>query len=265
MNYYDKSGIQKWFEQNLGEIESPYDYDIKSPLSNAPKPFNFRSRIHSISILLLLSFITSIIMAFADSILDHWFFSWFSNACLNLSIGLIASIILMFFTEDKSRNITFYTDILPILKSRYTKMHNAYFQFTFKIDQYYQQKAWDKYYDAWHVHCNTCFVIAGFFQYLLQVLPFTPRAITFDKEKLSGLINSWSDINQQLQNDYFHNHQITENDYKNCKILSDQGFALLNTLKCVIDDLEQDLFATKYNKKWLTESEQKDIERRGKQ
>ena len=256
---------EKWFEENLGEIESPYDYDIKSPLSNAPKPFNFHSRIRSISILLLISFLASIIMAFADSIFNHWFFSWFSNACLNLSIGLIASIILMFFTEDKSRNITFYTDILPILKSRYTKMHNAYFQFTFKIDQYYQQKEWDKYYDAWHVHCNTCFVILGFFQYLLQVLPFTPKAITFDKIYLSELSSSWLNTDHQLQSNYINNAQITESDYKNCKKVSDQGFALLNTLKCVIDDLEQDLYATKYNKKWLTEDEQEEMERRGKQ
>lgn len=259
-----ESEYELWFEENLSEIESPHDYDIKSPLSNAPKPIKTHIWVRLISVIFVASLLASIVLAFLYSSCDNWFYTWLSNALLNLSIGLIASLILMYFTEAKSRNITYYTDIIPILKARYSKMHKAYFEYTFKLDTYYFHKEFDKFYDAWHVHSNTCFVILNFFDYLLQVLPFTPKSIKFDREILSKLRSNWLDIHNQLQKNYFGNKKITESDYENSKKLSAQGFKLLNTLEFLINELEQDLFIIKYNKKWLTEEEKSDLVRKQK-
>ena len=54
-----------------------------------------------------------------------WFFNWISNTFLSLSLGVVASLLIMGYTNARERNVAFYSDIIPVLENRHENMHKA--------------------------------------------------------------------------------------------------------------------------------------------
>ena len=65
-------------------------------------------------------------MAFLYETTHFWLWNWLSNALLSLSIGLVASIFVMIYTNIRDKNIAFYSEIIPCIETRIKSMRSAY-------------------------------------------------------------------------------------------------------------------------------------------
>ena len=163
---------EEWFEQNLGNVESLDKlYNTDSPFVYAPKPLNRRKWIAMCVSSFVLCLFFSFYLGHIYEVTHCWVLSWFSNLLLNFSIGLVASILIMLYTNIHDKNVAFYADMLPIIEKRIISLREAYFSYTFKIQREYQKRNYQNSYDAWHVNSNTCFVILNYIRFLNATLP----------------------------------------------------------------------------------------------
>jgi hypothetical protein len=247
---------EEWFDKYLGDVESLDSDNQNSRLPNIPKPFNKKKWLYINGIILLITITTSFALAFCFEYYNSWIVEWASNALLNLSLGLIASLIIFTYTNHRDRNIAYYTDVLPLLHTRYENMHKAYFDFTFGISRAYQKSDFDSLYEAWHANSNTCFVIMNFFQYLLEVFPFEPKCFKgLTNELLEQKKGEIREVNTEMFDKYHGHEQISGELVSRCKKSTDIGFMLLMTLQELIKELEQDYFSIKYTNRKITSFE----------
>ena len=246
---------KEWFSKYLGDIESLNNPDIQSPLQNCPKPFNAKKWLLINSISLVLTLGVSLFFGYVDAINSYWIYSWISNALLNLSFGLIVSLFILIFTNQRDKNISFYNDIIPLLQQKYKNMHTAYYQYYFKIDRNFHKNDFQECYNAWHINSNTCFVIINFFEYLLKVLPFKPKSFSFNNEQLEEAKNIILEANNHCQEEFFSDKIISQDVLKECIVAVNIGGDLLSILQSFVQELEQILYQIKYNKKTIKDNE----------
>ena len=251
---------EDWFEKYLGDIESLDKTRFKSPLLNIPKPFNGKKWIVFHVIVLISSVVLSFVLAYISSICGKWFYEWFSNAFLNLSLGLVASLILLLYTNHRDRNVAFYSDIIPLLKTRYENMREAYRDFTNKISRYHQQNDYENCYIALKANSNTCIVIADFFKFLITVLPYKPKSIDIDFDYLDKGIHAIVDADHKMRTEFSKQSIISDETVKACNNANYIGQHLLFTLQKLIIEFEQMLYGIKYTKKLITDEEKRNIE-----
>lgn len=177
-----------------------------------------------------------------------WVFNWISNTFLSLSLGVVASLIIMVYTNVRERNIAFYSDIIPILETRHANMHKAYFDYALKVDRFYHSKDYEKCYNAWHINCNTCFVILEFLRYIHAVLPFSPKSLTFSLEKIEKAKNSLSEADEKISREFFDQNIISAETEKVCYQILDCGLAGLYEIEELIQELKCNLYGIKYGK-----------------
>lgn len=247
---FTESEYEEWFHKYLGDVESPFQSEIHSPLENIPKPFNNKKWTKILLLSFLLSLALSLLLSWENAQYNKWILSWLSEALLNISLGLLVSIFIFAFTNSRDRNIAYYTDIIPLLKKRYEDMKAAYYTHHFKLQIYYQKGDFESYYWAWHAHVNACLTIVGFFEFLLDVLPFKTESFAFNKTDLRDLEDELSTANNNCQNDFFKGQKIiTKKTYILCFESENKTFDLLMSLNCFIQEIQQRLYNTKYSKK----------------
>ena len=174
--------------------------------------------------------------------------SWSSNALLSFSIGLIASIFLMLYTNACNRNVGFYSVAIPLLEKRLSDMRKAYFDYTFKIQIRYVAEDYQGCYDAWHVNSNTCFVILDFLRFLKKGFPYTPKSFYITDEELSNAEKTLLEANNRIQKEFFNNKTITAETKDFCIRAVDCGMCGLNMLENLILELKLDLYGMQYGK-----------------
>lgn len=244
-----ESEYEAWFDKYLGDIESLNKTDVgKSPLSRIPEPLNRKAWIIIATIDLVGALVASGLIAWLYEITGFWLFNWISNAFLSLSLGIVASLIIMLYTNAKERNISFYSDIIPVLENRRENMRKAYFDYALKIDRFYYSKDYEKCYNAWHANCNTCFVILEFLRYLHTVLPFHPKSLTFSLAEIEKAENNLSEANEKISKEFFDQHMISEETEKICRQASDCGLVGLYEIEGLIQELKCNLYGIKYGK-----------------
>lgn len=188
-----------------------------------------------------------------------WFFNWISNAFLSLSLGVVASLLIMVYTNARERNVAFYSDIIPVLENRHENMHKAYFDYALKIDRFYYSHDYEKCYYAWHANCNTCLVILDFLRYLHTVLPFRPKSLTSSLEKIEKAKDNLTEANEKISKEYFAHNTISEETEKICRQASDCGLVCLYEIENLIQELKCNLYGIKYGKASKAVDNKKDI------
>lgn len=247
---------KEWFAKYLGDVESPHGSDNDSLISNIPRPFKSRNWMIINSLILLITFVGSLFLSWLNSCESKWYYEWGYNALLNISFGLLVSILIFIYTNLRDRNIAYYSDVIPLLKKRYNDMHTAYFQYNFKLERYKQGNKVEEFYDAWHIQSNTGFVIIGFFEYLIGISVFDCKKYNIDTLLLNTLSDQILDANRKIQEEYLHHNTISEKTYEICIEAMMPSFSLLMVLNEFIGDLENQLFTIKYDKHKLTKEEQ---------
>ncbi len=118
---------EEWFGKYLGDVET-LDKQGKedSPFAYIPKPLRRIRWLVLCIISLVMSAGISLRMAFLYETTHFWLWNWLSNALLSLSIGLVASIFVMIYTNIRDKNIAFYSEIIPCIETRIKSMRSAY-------------------------------------------------------------------------------------------------------------------------------------------
>lgn len=116
---------EEWFEKYLGDVET-LDKQGKedSPFAYIPKPLRRIRWLVLCIISLVMSAGISLRMAFLYETTHFWLWNWLSNALLSLSIGLVASIFVMIYTNIRDKNIAFYSEIIPCIETRIKSMRS---------------------------------------------------------------------------------------------------------------------------------------------
>lgn len=162
-----------WFDKYLGEVESLDSYNTaKSPFANIPKPLYRTIWTWLCSLAVPCCIGGSFLLAYLYELYGFWTLNWGCNALLSLSIGLIASLILMIYSNIRERNIAFYSDLILVLEKRHSDMQEAYLDTVIKIRRRFQEHNFEMCYQAWHANSSACYVAVEFLRYLLKALPF---------------------------------------------------------------------------------------------
>ena len=240
---------EAWFDKYLRDIESLNKIDVgRSPLSRIPKPLNRKTWMIVCIIGLVVSMAISCLFSWIYEMKGLWFFNWISNTFLSLSLGVVASLLIMGYTNARERNVAFYSDIIPVLENRHENMHKAYFDYSLKIDRFFNSHEYEKCYDAWHANCNTCLVILEFLRYLHTVLPFHPKSLTSSLEKIEKAEGNLTEANEKISKEYFAHKMISEETEKLCCHASNCGLMGLYEIESLIQELKCNLYGIKYGK-----------------
>lgn len=238
---------EEWFEKYFGDVESPYSSDLEnSPFVNTPKPFRVNLMIGICSGFAGAVVVLSCLLSYIFTHDGCWFTNWASNALLNLSIGIVASIILMFYSNLRERNIAFYSDIIPGLEMKYNKMHKGYFQYIFKFPRYYSDGDFERCFDAWHYCSNASFAIIGFLSYLNTILPFRPNCFGFTEQDLKSASDRILEANQNIQKEFYNTSKVSKETFDKCEMALCATDNALLVISALIIELKQNLYGIKY-------------------
>lgn len=244
-----ESEYEAWFDKYLSNVETLDKADVgKSPLSRIPKPLNRKAWMIVCIIGLVASMAISCLFSWIYELKFLWFFNWISNAFLSLSLGVVASLLIMMYTNARERNVAFYSDIIPVLENRHENMRKAYNDFYFKIDRYCRNQKYTECYHAWHANCNACFIILEFLRYLHTVLPFHPKSLTFSLEKIENAKESLTEANEKISREFFDQDSISLETVSYCCRTLECGTQCLYDIEDLIQEFKCNLYGIKYGK-----------------
>ena len=244
---------EEWFEKNFADIE---DESLGNDIfiSNIPRKFNPKAWTIINLVVFAITMTASFIFSMYNSIYHFWVLEWIGNAMLSISFGLIVSLLVLFYTNIRERNISYYTDVIPILKDRHDKMCNAMHECYFGADIHHQEKDYRELFGSLHQYFNTCFVVINFFRYLCRIKSFEKSfSGTIDNEKLTEMANNILEVDIKVQKEYYGSKFISDETYEKCMDLDDGPIGLLEFLYAYIYELENSLFEIKYDKKRIKE------------
>ncbi|MCH5260772.1 MAG: hypothetical protein J1F18_13500 [Lachnospiraceae bacterium] len=240
---------EEWFEENLSEIESLDKADISnSPFAYVPRPLRRKRWLIFGIIGLVISLGTSFGLSLLYETADFWIWNWLSNAFLSLAFGLIASLIILSYTNLRDKNVAFYSDIIPKMEKRIDKMHDAYRAYAFKLDREYRKKDYKSCYEAWHIHSNTCFVIIGYLRFLNTVLSSELKSALPSEDDLQKADDRLLAANQKIQQEFFSQETICEETANECVQATEYGMYALSCLEQLLITIKNSLYGLKYNK-----------------
>lgn len=244
-----ESEYELWFDKYLGEVESLDSYTAaESPFANIPKPLNRKGWTALCSLAILCCIGGSCLLAYLYELYGVWVLNWICNVLLSLSIGLIASLILMIYSNTRERNIAFYSDLIPVLEKRHSDMQEAYLGTVLKIQRRYQEHDFEMCYQAWHANSNACYVILGFLRYLHKALPFTPDSLNINAEKIDSFEDEIYKANNQIQTEFFKGKTISSATVDKCIRATDSGGYALSIIEDLINEFRKNLYRIKYGK-----------------
>ena len=179
MALMNENEYEKWYDDYLRDIESPYSInDFDSPFVHAPTPVNKTRWFLCLGITLVGTIIISGICFSTYGKSGGWSWSWLGNATLSLAIGVIASLIIMAYSSQRDKNISFYSTILPDMQRKYWNMRKAFDGCIVRMVENTKQKDYLAYYQAWEMSTIACHVILGYLEHLVKALPFTPDSLS---------------------------------------------------------------------------------------
>lgn len=242
---------EEWFEKYLGQVET-LDKQGKenSPFAYIPKPLRRIRWLILCIISLVVSTGISLGMAALYEKFYFWLWNWISNAMLSLSIGLVASIIIMIYTNIRDKNIVFYSDIIPSIETRIESMRSAYWAYAFKIQKAYQKQDYSACYEAWHINSNTCFVILEYVRFLKTVLPANFKGLLPDETDIETTKNKISDAHAKIQQEFLHTQFISKETVDKCISATYCGANALQRLEHLLAAIRRSLYGLKYNTKY---------------
>lgn len=245
-NTMTESEYKEWFNTYLGDVETGFETNLDSPILNAPKLFNFWKWFIILSAITFVSIGLSALFYF----LPQAKIEWLSNACLSIGTGIIASIIILIFTQAREKNITYLNDIVPLLQTRHRKMSDAIYYDMGREAISSQNGIYEVYFACYQRFKNTYCVIVQFYKLLCETAKYKPKYLT---AYLKYLDDDWEQKNAYEQKVYAnYNSQNADNnlmDLANEKLKVERLIiSILDVLDYYIKDLRAKLYHIKYNK-----------------
>ncbi len=245
---FNKREYQEWFEEHLGEVESLNMSGDNSILRHQPKVLKFKWWIFAL--------IAGILVCGLVSYFTYTVVPWLSNLLLNLSAGILASLILLIFTNLKDKNINYANDAIPLLEKRMEQFNNALFDHNVDLQISRQRGDIDEYFGFHKLLSNTQCVITGFIEYLNEVSRYKPDYLRECGENKKIFFNTgteYANLVYKLYNEkdvkLFDKIEKLEMD------LYAQSMYMIAVLRNYIEDLNLRHYNIKYSKKFELKSE----------
>lgn len=238
---------EKWFEIYLGNIESPYsDYSQLSPFKNIPKPLKKKKWLWALLISLIILIISSLAFSYFYSNDNHWYYDWISNALLNFLIGIISSVLILIYTNSAEKNISFYSDIIPLLEKRHSKMSSAYYDCVFYPEIRYKENNIQGCFDEWHKLVNTCTVILDFMTFISKCSPEYEKRLNINIDTLNKYSKELSEANEKISKEFYSTNKINYNSLEVGLKITHCGSLGLSSIENMIVKMKQELYRNKY-------------------
>ena len=243
----NEHNYEQWFEMYLGNIESPYSSDFEQSIfKNTPKPLKKKIWLWTMLISLVILIILSLIFSYLYSINNHWYCDWISNALLNFLIGIVSSILILIYTNSAEKNISFYSDIIPLLEERLSKMKAAYYDCVFYPEIKYKEGNMKGCFDEWHKLVNTCTVILNFITFISKCSPEYKKRLNIDIDKLNKYSQDLSEANEKILKEFYATEKIDFNTLEEGLKITHCGNRGLSEIENMILKMKQELYRNKY-------------------
>lgn len=238
---------EQWFEMYLGDIESPYsDYSELSPLKNIPKPLKKKKWLWILLISLIILILSSLTFSYLYSINNHWYCDWISNALLSFLIGIVSSVLILIYTNSAEKNISFYSDIIPLLEERHSKMSAAYYDCVFHPDIKYGENNMQGCFDEWHKLVNTCAVILGFITFISNCSPEYKKRLNINADTIDKYSHELSEVNEKISKEFYTTKMINYTTLEDGLKITYCGSQGLSAIENMILKMKQELYRNKY-------------------
>ena len=238
---------KEWNEKYLSGIESVYDKNLITPLKSIPKKYNaiFWKRINA-SVLG-----TGMVLSFVFAAINHcqnaWIFEWLSNMFLNLSLGMLASLIILLYTECKEQNVNFYEQTLELFKGREQQLRTAFFASFRSIPR---NLSYNKLNEATEDAFNSfeCFfAIVNFYEFLYKNFDVMPKPLNqISIEKINEAKKDELELYKKMEAKVCANGCLKKDDLEAVERSGDIIYSILNKFKLWIMETEKSLYDVKY-------------------
>ena len=241
---------EQWFEMYLGDVESPYsEYSELSPFKNIPKPLKKKIWLWVLLISLIILILSSLLFSFLYSICNHWYLDWISNALLSFLIGIVSSVLILIYTNSAEKNISFYSDVIPLLEERYSKMSAAYYDCALYPNIRYGENNMQGCFNEWHKLINTCTVILDFIKFLSECSPEYKNRLSIDIDTLNRYSQELSEANEKISKEFYSINEINHNTLEDGLKITYCGSLGLSAIENMIVKMKQELYRNKYTPK----------------
>ena len=236
-----------WFDMHLGDIESPYSTVSElSPIKNVPKPVKRKNWFIGLFVSLMICTFSSMIFSYLYAKYDLWYFDWISNALSNFSIGIISSILILIYTNTIEKNNSFYSDIIPLLENRYSKMSSAYSNCNFYPKIKYDENDMQGCFDEWHKLVNTCTVILNFIIFLLNSSGEYGKRLNIEIGTVKKYLEELHVADNKICEEFYKTNEISCESLEKCLDVSHYGNIGLSLIENMIIKMNQELYRNKY-------------------
>lgn len=245
---FDEKTYEKWFDDNLGEVESKNTAGDESPLRYQP-------RLHRNWVWILL---LAIIMI-ASAVISYFIYEiaeWVSSLLLSISTGMLASIILMLFTTSRDKFIQYNDEIIPLLEYRHEKIYKALYFPMVRLQIARQRYDIDEYFDLHKLLANTQCVATDFIEYLNETLRYKPKYLKECASKKEEYFKTCKDYTDKVYELYNNKNIDLFAEIEKLEMqLQIQTDCVLYTLQDYIEDLSKRNYRYKFNTKKNLESD----------
>ena len=189
---------------------------------------------------------SSIIFSYLYDKYDLWYLDWISNALSNFLIGIISSIIILIYTNTIEKNNSFYSDIIPLLENRYSKMSMAYSNCVFYPRIKYDGNDMQGCFDEWHKLMNTCTVILNFNKFLINCSKEYNKKLNIDICALNKYLEELSKADNKICEEFYKTNEIDFETLEYGLKVSHYGELGLSLIENMIIKMKQELYRNKY-------------------
>lgn len=238
---------KEWNEKYLSGIFSIYDRSLVSPIKNIPRPYNatFWKKLNVA--FLIGGALISFFFAALNHMFENWILDWVSNLFLNLSLGMLASLIILMYTDRKQENISFYEQNLDLLKNQAKKMDEAFYESFGKIPYHTSFNDFEKATNSAFNAFECFFAIINFFELLYDNFDRIPRPFNcVTKEKLKEAKEKELELCKKIENAISDNVFLDRDNLFLVERSGDFIHGMLAKLKIWISDTEKNLYEIKF-------------------
>lgn len=240
---------KEWREKYLSEIDTITTNKLVTPLSNMPKIYK-----HSFWVVLNIAVMCfCVLLSFLFALLydtyQLWYFAWLDGLFLNLSIGLVASLYLLLSSNQKDKNVLFYSENLDLMNLQYDKLMEAKGASLGRLMKNLSYNDIEKAtFDAKNVF-EFSFCTINFFEIMLPRLRKNSKLFKKYKddiidEKKRELINLYKDFEKEL----FSTKQVSRKTLEDILYYDNIADNMLSKFKIYIENVEMALYNNKYGK-----------------
>lgn len=236
--------FQDWRSENTDDVYEIADSDL---WEITPLKFRYWHWYLAIGILLAISIVLS-------ALFDVWGNTWWSSMFANVAAGLIASIILMFFTNAKDKTLSFYEIIYIKLDESITKIEDAHNR-TYFLERELRRNnknhiaTIDEYWEFAKRYCEVINSMREIYVQSKKTNKISSKHLSLSDDCLSELYKSISSYRHDIELDNSQNDNSHLSDYDSRFTQLDlKALEMLNDLKLYRIDIQEYIWSIKYKR-----------------